>query len=478
MKIAAKIRMYYGIKRSKIITKNNYIYWIDMGAYFSSRNPELKNLDLKKPVKFMATMLTKWNKEEISKLFRRFTSSQNIGEFYIDNGMIRIIFRSSNAQGMENEILRIFHVKGRVNAMEILAVLILYSTLNWKEKIKIMLNVFDFDGNKAISKDEMVILCQSFLRGFSCVTDNPLISIEACKILAEIVFDQVGKDANGLLTYDDLCGWISIYSEIHELFMINQVEEVKNIKTSRRKSILAGIGLYKTNQNRPKNESYFSEKYKNSTEKYSPAHKKSKSTGNRQRKFFIVGNKNTRYTKELIESLYAFYQSAEQNSKTPLKSLKAELIKHQKFSHLAHSLTLQYPHHENITFKELLISACPNAELFQINRMIKWVRNESSPLPAIKRAHQVSKRKLTFGTANTYRRVFEKIDTNHDGSLDVQELEDGFKDVASKEGIEKIFKEFDTDHNEKIDLKEFFRLMAPPSMEITDDILRVFDEQK
>lgn len=82
-------------------------------------------------------------------------------------------------------------------------------------------------------------------------------------------------------------------------------------------------------------------------------------------------------------------------------------------------------------------------------------------------------RQLTIGTANKFKRVFERMDMNHDGLIDIKELESGFHGVINHENIQRSFNEYAEDHKKTLGVKEFIKLVAPEDMEISETLLSI-----
>ena len=67
----------------------------------------------------------------------------------------------------------------KVNIMEIFAAVITFAEISLIDKVKIAFKLFDFDGNKAISEDELFIMCRCFIEAISVLTQG-----EPCSNLA------------------------------------------------------------------------------------------------------------------------------------------------------------------------------------------------------------------------------------------------------------------------------------------------------
>lgn len=81
--------------------------------------------------------------------------------------------------------------------MEVLASIIAYSSCSIQQKVELAFLVFDFDKSLTITKDEMTILCLSFLNGISKMTGastNP-----------KIYSEQIEKQASALIDPDSDC---------------------------------------------------------------------------------------------------------------------------------------------------------------------------------------------------------------------------------------------------------------------------------
>ncbi|CAG9313197.1 unnamed protein product [Blepharisma stoltei] len=447
-----------------------------MGSYLSSGGSAI--LNFRRPVDFLASMLTKWTKEEILQAFHKFTSIQKPGDFITNIGGLRIIFRSTNAEGMEFEILRLFSNKGKINVMEVMAVIVIYAAISWKEKVKIALFMFDFDGNKVISRDEMDVLCRSFLRGVACVTKSPYATNQEIEDISAHVFTWADRFSNNKISCEDLIAWVGMNQEIQELLQTNEPPHSLRSNTMKPMSNISKNPKTESHKSphRPRQSASFdiSEKIRLKSINTMKAHGNSNSP--RKRKFFVRANQTTLYTRDYIESLHSAFQRVEQSGKVAFDKLIEELSHHEVYKELVEDLKSDALAEikSELTFRDLLSIACRSSDENQIKRMLRWITKDHTPLPNIRTNTNRGKKKVSYETANTYRRLFEKIDKNRDGTIDFQELRSEFRDYMGSSTIEQLFKEYDSDNNNKIDLPEFMKLLAPHDSFIPDEILEAF----
>jgi hypothetical protein len=110
-------------------------------------------------------------REDILKVFKNYI--YYIGKnFFISRSELRRISKHSSLGGIEEVVFTYFlrspHKK--VNIMEILAGLIVYSFQEFEAKISIAIQIFDFDGSKNLTEDEFFIMMKCFISAISIMT--------------------------------------------------------------------------------------------------------------------------------------------------------------------------------------------------------------------------------------------------------------------------------------------------------------------
>ena len=63
--------------------------------------------------------------------------------------------------------------------------------------------MFDYDGNNVITKDEMIIMCISFMRGIKIMTQTAHEKITDSETLAEQAFHLADSSPDGQITCDE-----------------------------------------------------------------------------------------------------------------------------------------------------------------------------------------------------------------------------------------------------------------------------------
>lgn len=145
------------------------------------------------------------SKIDIMRVQKKIAKSTAIKGFFIPLNAIPNIFRKTPLEGRENLVESYFNYAKRqqVNIMEIIAALIVYSACTIEDKAQMALDVFDFDGNKVITKDEMIIMCISFMRGVGIATQSALNHKKFSEALANEAFYLADSNPDGMITYEE-----------------------------------------------------------------------------------------------------------------------------------------------------------------------------------------------------------------------------------------------------------------------------------
>ena len=96
-----------------------------------------------------------------------------------------------------------FERSSQVNMLEFICALVLFASASWENKVLFLVELFDFDGNRTLSKDELTILCTAMLNGFASMTGSPRLRSAQLAVLSDAVFTEADSTPDGLITYEE-----------------------------------------------------------------------------------------------------------------------------------------------------------------------------------------------------------------------------------------------------------------------------------
>lgn len=139
---------------------------------------------------------------EIRRLILRYYDRYTANGFYINKANLKHISRDTPIEHLEDEIFCYFTSQNqiKVNMLEMLSAIIIYSTTPWKMKVGLLFKLCDFDGNKFITRDEMTILCAAFLKGFGRMTGEPVPQAKTLDRISALVFEAADRDPDNKIT--------------------------------------------------------------------------------------------------------------------------------------------------------------------------------------------------------------------------------------------------------------------------------------
>ena len=117
---------------------------------------------------------------------------------------------------------------------------------------------------------------------------------------------------------------------------------------------------------------------------------------------------------------------------------------------------------------QLLFSKASRNQLLRLLRFVGDFRKENFESKIDKKVNMLT---IQPKTLSTYKKMFEKYDTNSDGVIDLKELKHALDDVFSEETIEKLFNTYKK-HNHGLNFLEFVRLYAPKNIELPDYLFK------
>lgn len=137
---------------------------------------------------------------EIRRLYERYRKHAQATGHHLSRADFHMVLRNSPVEGLADAYAG-FERSGLVNMLEFIAALVLFAASSWENKVLFLVELFDFDGNRSLSRDELTILCTAVLNGFGSLTTSPHLRPGQLAGLSEEVFSEADSTPDGLITY-------------------------------------------------------------------------------------------------------------------------------------------------------------------------------------------------------------------------------------------------------------------------------------
>jgi Ca2+-binding EF-hand superfamily protein len=339
---------------------------------------------------------------------------------------LKRLSQQTRLQNNEDLIFIYFTLKSitKVNLMEIFSAITAYSEMTWSDKVRFSFKLFDFDGNKSISQDELFIMCKCFIDAVALLTGG-----SACSNL--IIKEMIEKVQVKLLALDeyDLISLLDWVKENHFIFqMLNPgglmwEEPGKSISCS--PEVLKGRVLKSFDR---RSGPALGTKLKKRT---------LSSFGPKKNLNFMIVVDGSPVTKGSILELKHVYDTASITGPPTGDLLKNVPWKGKNCLKGLAGLQV-YP-----TFRRFLTAVFPKADNPQINRMLEMVNSKNySVFPPCSEERVKSPK-----SRQAIRNFFKKIDTNGDGVIQFDELKNALEANFTTQAIEELFKEHSKNEN-------------------------------
>ncbi|OMJ95729.1 hypothetical protein SteCoe_796 [Stentor coeruleus] len=351
--------------------------------------------------------------------------------FFIPSSSVRIIFKDSLLEGHEAVIDSYFEHRKykKVNIMEVFASLVTYSASTVEGKVKMALDIFDFDGNSVISQDEMVIMCVAFMRGISIMTQATVYDPIHTKALANEAFTLADSVPDGKITFEELMQWIAgnqvLFNLLTKVPPYSDKNDRKSIIKSNNLQIVKKrrVSSFVGNEKIRPNTAVTKKNYRgNSTFIMDDLDKLVK-------KLFKKGS--NKYGRMLAKDFFMIL------SRIPMLKEAYDSYFHY----------FKYRMNNEISLDEAL-NAIHRKGTLRFNKADTPVKTFDEK--------DLSPQKLMV-----LQRLFVKYDTNHDGYISYDELKNALSNHFSLAALEDMFIEYDINKNGLLDMREFLQLFAP-----------------
>ena len=332
----------------------------------------------------------------------------------------------------------------KLNFMELISGIIAYSMASWQIKVKLAFLVFDFDENKMISKDEMVILVVSFIKGIGIMTGT-LKSID-------IDVDQIGRkfcnivniDSNKLITLDELKAWAESSPIVMKLLGKHQSERPKLLNNYMPSIKIKSSSKGPTTVPNRRQSISMSFKGRKSQQPVFPS-KQKKSQARRSSLNVDLGELQT-----------IFFRTANPLGKATVGNIYQSLSDNQKFAKDSDFLfhEFNFDRNKEITFTDLI-------GYIKKRRAKGGYCLEREGQKYYPETNTDYHKRNSKTNPKTIKMMFNSFDKNKDGVLSVDELVNGLQNGISVNTIQELFSTYDKDKNHVLDLDEFTDIFRP-----------------
>ena len=326
----------------------------------------------------------------------------------------------------------------KLNMMELIASIISYSMATWQIKVKLTFLVFDFDESKTLTKDEMVILIISFIRGISIMTRSRLYHSLDIDPVAKKCFDIADASPHGVITLEQLTNWVANTPQILKLFKSTETRK-KLLPDYKFKGKLYKLDKFsKTGDEEPRRKSISLSFTGRKIEKPRPKPPKPDAFAinitELQNLFSSVSNS---LGLAMLEDLYQVLSQSKKYSKD------TDFLYHE----------FNFERKKKVTF----------------NQFTEYIKKRRSKIgyslekegdivfPDCDNRYAMNQSQIN---ENALKTMFSKFDINKDGVLTKDELTTGLKNFDQR-SVEEMFYSYDHDKNNVLDYQEFTNLFSP-----------------
>ncbi|OMJ90982.1 hypothetical protein SteCoe_6553 [Stentor coeruleus] len=383
--------------------------------------------------------------------------------FYIPVTSLRTLFSSSPLKGHEILIEHFYSNPKlkKVNVMEILASIIVYSACTLEEKIRISIEVFDFDNNKILTKDEMVIMCISFMRGIGIMTQKAGFNTKVVEDLAHEAFDLADSNPDGMITYEELTRWVKSSQVLLELFTKTMP---KTYVPSRRRSLLESTGFELEKKVNWVNASYESKVWTN--------------TSPQKTHYQKLTFRTAEETMQIIKNFY--YKFSDANGKILAKVVYEFLAESIEFKDIKDTFLQEYKLKllTDVSYEEVVSTILRRGRVRYKTVSANYSCSPRRSENGIWKDEVVEKKKqgweesqdLSENQLMKLKKLFARYDQDKDGHISFNEFKRALQDSLTLESIVQLFEEYDIHKSGQLELPEFVRMFVADNVKLPTDL--------
>ncbi|CAG9332582.1 unnamed protein product [Blepharisma stoltei] len=452
---------------------NNSIYK-EMGNYLiiNSQKSSISNF-LSKPIDFSMQVLTKWFLSDILQFYKRYISYHWGKGFHLSRAEFKRLARVSPISGMEDVVFNYFRIPGHIeiSILEIFASVIVYGNVEFNEKIRLAMYIFDLDGNKYLTRDEVYYLCEGFIKGIGSMTRGPIIEDSSIATLADTCFAILKKSVNMKICGEDLKTIVILNDTLYDLLHKNveAQEEKKSCATEETPRAKTPLKLRGRGRGQTicipcdlENRSLSSHRKRDISTTLTT--RKSSFSKKRANNFSITVGKQL-ISRFEVSKFYEIFKTVENiNGYATAISLHNALLKSKDFASEAGSIPLDG---QFLNFTQMLAMVFRNASISEIKRLVRFINPELEPETPNK---EEKTKRLSFNSVKFYPQLFETFEKDREGYIQFKALKTRLGGDFHEENLRYLFEQYRVP-NKGIDLYGFIRMFIPNSTHIGQDVL-------
>jgi len=395
---------------------------------------------------------------------------------------------------------------------EVIAPMVLYGYLNSINKITFLFNLFNFEGEKTISKEEMFLLITALVRGVYKFTQSHMITVDTLRKVSFAVYASAEYNSFNKLTILELLSWVEVNQDIEKVltafepltslkenyedylpFYKNQhlinlffyyKDKIPKDKNSEIETIFRMSKFQKSNLSLPNINKSVQLNQSSSAPGGLDVSQKMKKVLKAAKTDVISINGMSVTKKQVLQFKENFdNMNKSKNGKLILEEFIESCSNIQYLKRIANSLFKFMDKNKQgyIDFKQFLRSISSGITKNQLNIMLKWVQEQED---AKVKAHYIEKhasrlidneeevrQALQLRNIKDILYCFVRFDNENKGYLNLSDFETAFSKEFKKEELKEQFDNANISKTGKLSLKEYLHMMLPKNYYISEEVL-------
>ena len=120
---------------------------------------------------------------------------------------------------------------GKIDSYELTCALTMLSGESLEDKAEVVFSLYDYDGNKYLTQDELVILMTNVLAAMNCIKKLPAPSIQDIEKKTEEFFAKADANSDKRITLKEFKDFVTKDKEILEVLLSANVAKREDLGT-------------------------------------------------------------------------------------------------------------------------------------------------------------------------------------------------------------------------------------------------------